>query len=170
MNAPARTAPRWMPIARAQLGVREVPGPASSPRILGWAKAVARWLGIPYTADATPWCGLFAAWAVSMAGLIPPKIAVRAKSWATWGEESTPCEGAILVFERQGGGHVGFYVGETEGDEGAYLVLGGNQADSVCEAWLAKKRCIAVRMPVGYQPGPRIIVHRKGGQLSRNES
>ncbi|RZL83684.1 MAG: hypothetical protein EOP66_03605 [Sphingomonas sp.] len=74
-----------------------------------------------------------------------PMLAVRAKSWATWGvnlraERLAP--GAVLVFERPGGGHVGFYVGE---DATAYHVLGGNQGDRVTVARIEKERCIARR-------------------------
>jgi len=54
--------------------------------------------------------------------------------------------GAVLVFERPGGGHVGFYVGE---DATAYHVLGGNQGDAVTIARIAKDRCIARRWPAG---------------------
>jgi hypothetical protein len=52
----------------------------------------------------------------------------------------------VLVFQRPGGGHLGFYVGE---DERAYHVLGGNQGDCVSITRIAKDRCIAIRWPSG---------------------
>jgi len=157
----------WMTWARAQIGTRETPGAGNTPKILEWARKVgAKALGIPYTADATPWCGLFAAAVVAQCGLRPPAIAIRAKQWAFWGEPAKPCVGAVLVFERPGGGHVGFYEAE---DETAYHVLGGNQSDSVSVTRIAKSRCVAVRWPHGFaKTEPRIV--KGAGALSRNEA
>ena len=163
-------APLWHRVAEAQLGVREIPGVRSNPRILEWAKKVGGRLGIGYTSDETPWCGLFVAWCMTAAGLIPPPIAVRAKAWASWGEPlDAPGLGAVLVFERPGGGHVGLYAGETSA---AYRVLGGNQGDAVSFAWIAKARCVAVRWPTGVpRPArPVKVVGFPQGELSRNEA
>jgi uncharacterized protein (TIGR02594 family) len=157
--------PLHLAVARAQIGVREVPGPKSNPTILAYANKARRSLGIAYTDEATPWCGVFAAYCVTAAGLVPPDIAVRAKSWGTWGEASKPCVGAVLVFERKGGGHVGFYVGE---DKDAYHVLGGNQGDAVSITRIAKDRCIAVRWPVGV-PKTLPLHLTASGALSLNE-
>lgn len=160
--------PLWFKIALQFLGVREAPGAANSNVIMGWAKAVGgAILGIVYPGDATPWCGLFVANAIRAAGLMPPKIAVRAKAWATWGVPCRPCEGAILVFERPGGGHVGFYAGENETK---YLVLGGNQGDAVSKAWFDKTRCIAVRWPDLAIPRGRVVRLAGDGPSSRNEA
>lgn len=161
------TDPPWMAWARAQIGTREAPGAADNPKILNWAQKLgAKALGIAYAADATPWCGLFCAAAVAAAGHRPPPIAVRARQWALWGEPSEPCVGALLVFDRAGGGHVGFCEAE---DDDAYLVLGGNQGDSVSRAWIAKDRCLAVRWPLGAAKAKRKIAG-KTGALSRNET
>lgn len=161
--------PAWMTIAEGQLGVTETAGPKSNPKILEWGKRVGRKLGIAYTDDATPWCGLFVGMCIAQAGLTPPDIAVRAKSWATWGDGlRTPCEGAVLVFERPGGGHVGFYVSERPD---AFLVLGGNQGDKVSKAWIAKDRCVAMRWPSGVPvTGKRIVLAANGQPVSVNEA
>lgn len=158
-----------MPLARQWLGLKEAPGAASNPTIMGWAKRLGvKVLGMVYGNDATPWCGLFVAAMIAEAGFSPPPIAVRAKSWAAWGEASEPCEGAVLVFERPGGGHVGFYAGERAD---AYRVLGGNQGDAVSLAWIAKARCVAVRWPAAVRPkGDRIVLADAGGVLSANEA
>jgi hypothetical protein len=73
-----------------------------------------------------------------------------------------------MVFERPGGGHVGFYVGE---DAAAYHVLGGNQGDSVTIARIEKQRCIARRWPEG-QPviGKPVMLSSGGRPISRNEA
>lgn len=161
------TEPPWMTWARAQIGTREAPGPADNPKILNWAQRLgAKVLGIPYAHDAVPWCGLFVASAVAQAGLKPPAIAIRAKQWAVWGEPAKPSVGAVLVFERPGGGHVGFYVAE---DDDTYHVLGGNQSDQVSITRIAKARCVAVRWPAGIpKTEPRFA--EGAGALSRNEA
>jgi uncharacterized protein (TIGR02594 family) len=124
--------PAWLRAARAKLGTREAAGAANSPTIMGWAKRLgAKVLGTIYNADSVPWCGLFVATCVAEVGLPTVPIALRAASWAAWGfplaaDRLSP--GAVLVFQRPGGGHVGFYLGE---DAAAYHVLGGNQSDAV---------------------------------------
>src|SRR4051812_27012398 len=107
--------PPWMTIARSYLGVRETPGPANNPTIMGWAKRLgAKVLGIAYADDSSvPWCGLFVSEVMTEAGFKPPPIAVRAKAWATWGDAGPSGVGAVLVFQRPGGGHVGLCNGET---------------------------------------------------------
>lgn len=162
------TTPAWLAEARARLGVRETPGPGSTAAIMGWARRLGtRVLGIAYGGDHTPWCGLFAAHCVAVAGLTPPKIAVRASSWSGWGRATTPRPGAVLVFVRPGGGHVGFYEGESAD---AYRVLGGNQGDAVSRAWIAKARCVAVRWPEGVaETGGPVWLARGGSGLSGDE-
>lgn len=160
--------PPWMPLARAKIGVRETPGPGNSPVIMRWAQGLgSKVLGIAYGADSVPWCGLFVAQVMTEAGHKPPPISVRAKAWATWGDPSPPVEGAVLVFEREGGGHVGFYAGENDA---AYRVLGGNQGDAVSLAWIAKNRCVAVRWPKGIAVTGAPIKTAAAGELSRNEA
>jgi uncharacterized protein (TIGR02594 family) len=128
-------------------------------------------LGMIYNADSVPWCGVFVAECLAEAGIASPAFAVRAKSWAGWGanlraERLAP--GAVLVFERPGGGHVGFYVGE---DAVAYHVLGGNQGDRVSVARLAKERCIARRWPEGRPViGKPVLVDGGAVPVSRNEA
>ncbi|MBI0475012.1 TIGR02594 family protein [Sphingomonas sp. MA1305] len=165
--------PAWLSAARAKLGTREAPGLANNPTIMGWAKRLGiKLLGVVYNADSVPWCGLFVATCVYEVGLPPAPIAVRAKSWAAWGQAVAADQlapGAVLVFERPGGGHVGFYVGE---DATAYHVLGGNQGDTVSITRIAKSRCVARRWP-GQQAivgGPVKMTAIAGIPLSRNEA
>ena len=144
------TEPKWLKAARVKLGTKEAAGSANSATILGWAKRLGtKILGMVYNADSVPWCGVFVAYCLQEDGIEPVAIAVRATSWSTWGSALRPerlAPGAVLVFERPGGGHVGFYVGE---DATAYHVLGGNQGDTVSVARIAKDRCIARRWPSG---------------------
>lgn len=159
----------WLAVARALIGTREVPGPKNNPTILDWAKKIpVAILGMAYTADATPWCGLFVAHCFQSINITPAKIAVRAKAWETWGLSVQPCVGAVLVFTREGGGHVGFYVGETDTH---FLVLGGNQGDAVSIVKIAKDRMSACRWPGGVPvTGKKLVVTASGAAVSKNEA
>jgi uncharacterized protein (TIGR02594 family) len=161
--------PAWMAVARALIGVRETPGPANSPKIMKWASDLgAKVLGIAYPGDATPWCGLFVAHCVNAVGVKPAPIAVRASAWATWGSEIAPRVGAVLVFMRPGGGHVGFYVAE---DATTFHVLGGNQGDAVSITRIDKRRVVACRWPMGVPlTTQRNVVGQGGGTVSRDEA
>jgi uncharacterized protein (TIGR02594 family) len=155
--------------ARACIGVKEYPGAQNNPLIMRWATRAAKFLGIKYDGDHVPWCGLFAAYCVVENGLIPPGIAIRASEWGKWGVAlAKPSPGAVLVFTRQGGGHVGFYVSE---DASYYHVLGGNQGDAVSVVKIAKSRCSAIRWPAGValpKTGP--VFKALDGKASTNEA
>ncbi|WP_293513963.1 TIGR02594 family protein [Phenylobacterium sp.] len=119
--------PRMISAALAELGVRETAGAANTTQILRWA--VETGLNADYRADSIPWCGLFMAHIARVAGREVPPASLWALSWARFGiEGGQPELGAVLVFMRQGGGHVGLYIGE---DSRCYHVLGGNQGDRV---------------------------------------
>lgn len=167
--------PQWMGIARKYVGIEEVPGPNAHPTLVQWAKNLGGFVSAFFRDDATPWCALFANAVLEQAGLPlsgAPGSAdlLRARSFLTYGIAlDTPALGAVLVFERSGGGgHVGFYVGETLK---AYRVLGGNQGNCVSEAWIAKTRCLAVRWPTAaVAPGARIWLRPDSTPLSFNEA
>lgn len=165
--------PAWYTEAKKYIGLREIPGVKHNTTIIGWAKRLgAKVLGITVNDDETPWCGLFVAHCMTTAGMKTAPIAVRAKSWATWGRKLTaPRLGCVLVFTRDGGGHVGFYVGE---DATAYHVLGGNQGNSVSVTRLAKDRLTdgGMRWPLEAELPPAKIIRRSAGNLtlSKNES
>lgn len=126
------------------LGTVETPGAKNNPIIMSWAKEVG--LQKSYSADSVPWCGLFAAVVAKRAGKDVVEAPLWARNWAKFGTvASTPSLGDILVFIRDGGGHVGIYIAE---DATAYHVLGGNQSDSVTITRIAKARCVAARRPI----------------------
>lgn len=174
--SPVGLAPPWMIEARRHVGVREVVGPQHNPIILGWAQEVgAKALGIQVNDDETPWCGLFMAMLMKRAGLSSPLIAVRAAQWGragNWGRELiAPRLGCVLVFTREGGGHVGLYVGE---DATHYHVLGGNQSNSVSIARLAKTRLApgGMRWPKGPElpPAQPVMLSPSGAPVSGGEA
>jgi uncharacterized protein (TIGR02594 family) len=165
--------PAWLRHARTLVGTREAAGAANSPTIMGWAKKLGtKVLGMIYNADSVPWCGLFVATCLAKDGIPAAPIAVRARAWATWGANLAAAKlapGAVLVFERAGGGHVGFYVGE---DQTSYYVLGGNQGDKVSIMRLEKSRCIAWRWPIGRPVIGKPVMMKAiaGVPLSTNEA
>jgi len=167
------TEPVWLTAARAKLGTREITGSKHSATIMAWIKNLGpKVLGITVKDDETPWCGTFVAQCMDEVRLTPPPIAVRASSWGTWGRRLLgPRMGCILVFTRQGGGHVGFYVGETKTH---YAVLGGNQGNAVTVTMIAKDRLSpgGMRWPYGptLPPAKPVFVDAKGVPVSVNEA
>jgi len=157
--------PIWLRLAKAYHGLREIPGPKHNTAILGWLTKLRAW----WRDDETPWCGVFVAHCMQEASLPFPKLYMRAQAWSDYGSLLRPdrlAPGAILVFERRGGGHVGFYVGE---DAGFYYVLGGNQSNAVNVMKLGKSRLTASRWPKG-QPVTGGVVYMTRGMVSTNEA
>lgn len=164
---------KWLMTARQLVGISEVPGPGNHPTIMNWGNRLgAKVLGIAYGADSVPWCGLFMAWCIAEAGLKPPPIAIRAKAWASWGQDcgmtaTRPPLGAIAVFGRDGGGHVGQVTGVYR--NGDLLILGGNQGDAANERRFKRARLIALRWPTGaawagtapWADGPGVVSTRE---------
>jgi len=165
------TEPRWLTLARTDLGIRETPGVANNPVLMKRFAGITKALGIAYNADSVPWCGAIMAWWMTQCQLTPPAIAVRAKSWASWGSALAAdrlAPGAVLVFERAGGGHVTLYLGE---DSTHYHCLGGNQGDAITITRIEKSRCVARRWPKG-EPvtGVPQKLDRAGVPVSKSEA
>lgn len=137
------TDPSWLVEARRDVGQRETLGPNDSP----WIRRMLDRLGARWLLG-QPWCGgAVAAWMQASAVDIP-KHWYRARAWATWGQPlDRPVHGCVVVFERQGGGHVGLVVGENAA--GQLLVLGGNQGDAVNVRAFPRARVLAYRWPPG---------------------
>jgi uncharacterized protein (TIGR02594 family) len=165
-DSPHAPVPRWMVEARRLIGQREIPGPKHNNWIAGsWARLGAAW----FNDDETPWCGMFVAHCIDAAGLPYPKEFPRAKAWADWGQPCEPTVGAVVVFGRAGGGHVGFLVGESASN---FYVLGGNQSNAVNITPIAKARMVAkgVRWPASLGlPAPG-LPRMSGGTISVNEA
>jgi uncharacterized protein (TIGR02594 family) len=157
--------PAWLVEARKLVGTREIPGPQHNSWIAkGWARLGAGW----FNDDETPWCGLFAAHCMEAAGQPYPGkgMFARAKSWAAWGKECQPRLGCVAVFGRQGGGHVGFAVGQSATH---LYVLGGNQSNAVNIMPIAKSRLLATRWPAGLALSDTPLPRMAGGTVSGNE-
>ena len=161
--------PRMITEALQLHGIKEVPGPINAPPIMAWASTLG--LSNAYKADSIPWCGLFAGIVVKRSGWLPVVDPLWARNWAQFGIKSPAAGlGDILVFKRDGGGHVGFYIAE---DSTHYHVLGGNQGDAVSIVRIAKDRCIAARRPkwrIGQPISVKPYHVAPTGKISKDES
>lgn len=165
--------PRHVGIALDLLGTRELAGAANSPTIMGWTKEL-KDAGHPvlgYSADSIAWCGLFVAIVMLRAQRPVPDNPLWALNWSRWGEDGgQPDLGDVLVFKRDGGGHVAIYIGEDPA--GYFHILGGNQSDQVNIMRIAKSRLYACRQPP-YKTKPagaRPMILAAAGQISHNEA
>lgn len=132
----------WMPIALGELGMREVPGARSNPRIIEYLQSTS----LPYASrlpDETDWCACFVSWCLTKAHVDGIGSAL-VNPWLNWGEPiAEPRRGCIAIFDW---GHIGFYIGES----GAYVrSLGGNQSDAVWISSYERTKVLSYRMPVG---------------------
>lgn len=133
----------WLDEARKYIGLKEIQGERHEPKILQWWKAIRR-SGIK--SDEVPWCAAFVGGCLEAVGIVSSRYE-SAKSYLTWGQElAAPVYGCIVVFERSGGGHVGFVVGE-DSTGGRLMVLGGNQHDMVSIAPFDRTRVAGYRWP-----------------------
>lgn len=159
--------PEWLSEARKHIGVAEISGPKTNDFISRWLNHLGAW----WSDDETPWCGVFVAHCMQEAGMPLPKNWMRAKAWADWGSKlSAPEHGCVVVFERAGGGHVGFVVGRTA--SGNLLVLGGNQGNRVKISEFARDRVVGYFWPASI-PLPihrALLVMSSTGELSTNEA
>lgn len=119
--------PPWLIDARKHIGLREIVGPKHNATILRmWEAIKSSW----FKDDETPWCAGFVGFCLENVGIVSTRSAA-ARSYEKFGLDlrMRPAIGAIVVFKRDGGGHVGFFVGVDK--YGNWLILGGNQGNMV---------------------------------------
>lgn len=137
------TDPDWLVVARKYIGLAEIPGKEHAPQIIQWLAKLKAW----WREDETPWCGTFVAACFQETGYALPQHWYRAKDWMNWGMGMpVPTVGSVVVYERKGGGHVGFVVGRDQHDN--LMTLGGNQGNRVSIAPFTRDRVIGYRWPV----------------------
>jgi len=159
--------PLWLIEAQRHIGVKEIKGAKHNSFIVLWLKSLKAW----WSDDEVPWCGTFVAHCIKTAQCKLPRYWMRAKDWLNWGQElSEPCVGCIVVFERQGGGHVGFVVGQDANKN--LMVLGGNQCDAVKVSPFDVSRVAGYRWPSEYllPVTKNLPILKNNENLSKNES
>ena len=144
--------PVWITEANRFIGVKETPGVADNPVIMGWAKQMGQW----YTGDDVPWCGLYVAHCMSVGAPLVPQDFNRlgARNWLEYGVRCDAGFGAIAVFWRthktkSWHGHAGFIVG---GSGGHLHILGGNQGDMVSVIAMPRDQLLGCVAPPGFIP------------------
>ncbi len=139
----------WITEAMSALGRHEV---RDRTWLMAWLKRDGRSLDDPAK---NPWCGDFLETCIRVA--LPDEPLLRAlgsnpywaRNWLRFGQEVPPIPGAVLVFARGSGGHVGFAMGQ---DDTHFHVLGGNQSDAVTIARIARSRLLGARWPTTVPP------------------
>ena len=140
----SNTQEKMFSAALKEIGVKEVPGEASNPRIIEYH----RHTKLQATSDETPWCSAFinfCAWSAAAVGTGN----AMARSWLLWGKKITEPEvGDVVVFSRGNdgiSGHVGF-VAKPISKLSLYVwVLGGNQGNQVCVQKYPKTKVLGYR-------------------------
>jgi uncharacterized protein (TIGR02594 family) len=179
------TVPEWLVVMRTLTGMVETPGAPDNPKILAMAEEVGRRFpdmasyAALYQHDATPWCGLTAAYCMAMCDppIRPPfgnKDTDRwlwALSWSDDAEFGTlladPRPGCVVCLKRSGGGHVTF----LERVEGKNLICrGGNQSDSVNTASYPMSDVVALVWPRDGGPLPPPPTPAERRELERGDS
>jgi uncharacterized protein (TIGR02594 family) len=164
--APDRLPP-WIKELQKVIGLHEK---IDRTKLSMWLKSDGETLGNPAK---LPWCGDCVDTALQLGIPKEPRPGDLAKNpywalnWLYFGKTSEPAVGAVLVFKRPSGGHVGFAVGQTKTH---YAVLGGNQGDSICVVLIEKSRCVGVRWPSTYKGEKLPLPYSKVGIVSRNEA
>lgn len=132
--------------AAEHIGLKEILGPVHNQQIVGWfAELGCAW----FTADEVAWCAIYVNITLKRRSLphFTGEKAPRAVCFETYGTEVSFADarpGDIVVFDREGGKHVGFFFGW--GHEGKTLfVLGGNQGNSCCIVSMRVDNLTAIR-------------------------
>jgi len=155
-----------------KLNTNEVPGQKSNPVILALAKEAG--VAKIYTNDDVAWCAV----AHTVLALRAEKevpftgyARLRAASFLEFGKQiRIPVLGDTLIFKRDGGFHVGLYIGE---DATCYHVAGGNQSNQFNIVRIEKTRLLQARRP-NYKilmPKSAVRIYLDGkGAISKNEA
>lgn len=107
------------------MGFKEIVGFVFNLIIMGWVKKFGGWIVNVYSNDDIFWCGLFVVNIVVMI-LLKESLLVNLLLVFVWIKFGCWCNlgvGVIMIFMCQGGGYVGFYVGE---DDWVFYIFGGN--------------------------------------------
>lgn len=89
-----------------------------------------------------PWCGAFLGMIARRVGLPRPHNFRLARAWLHVGRPVKPRPGAVVVFARRGGGHVGIV---TRVRHGRVHVISGNHGHRVAMGWYPIRRALGYR-------------------------
>ena len=165
----------WMNEAAKHIGLHEVTHFA---KLSAFLRSDGKALGDPRK---LPWCGDFVDTCLRLTLPDEPRpgaLGVNpylARNWMLLGHGPPPRFGAVVVFWRGSprglSGHVGFAVA-WDAARRRIKVRGGNQSNSVSDAWLDTSRMLGCRVPATYgKPLPALPgLSSKGAEISRDEA
>lgn len=143
MSAGANPSSRLYAHALKDLGLKEVSGPSSNPRIREAILGAASWLDPDDSV--TAWCGcIMGLWCKEIGLPVPPEY-YRAVNWRKIGTSvrlSGAIPGDVVILQRSGGYHVGLF--DSTSDSQVRL-LGGNQSNQVSLAWFPASLIVDIR-------------------------
>jgi uncharacterized protein (TIGR02594 family) len=137
----------WIVAGKAVFGLHEI---EDNRALKGWLRSDGKTLGDP---KALPWCGDYVETCIKNSIPKEPfpgalgENPYWARNWLYFGEDYGLVYGAIVVFKRGSGGHVGFAVGQDRND---IYVLGGNQSNAVTISRISRSRLLGARWPSTY--------------------
>lgn len=146
--------------------------------LFAWLKSDGKTIGDPRV---YPWCGDAVQTAIKLTlpnEPFPGNLGINpylARNWQLFGRDDGPRFGAVAVFWRGTktgvSGHVGFAIGRDPKLK-RIRVRGGNQSDTISDAWLDEDRLLGYRVPKTWngQLPALPIVDSKGAIISTNEA
>lgn len=140
------------------LGIKEIPGAASNPKILEFAREIG--VSAIYKNDDISWCALAHNAVAKRAGkaiygysdqwdllralkFLMNGVSINKDDWEVIDLDKAVL-GDSLIFQRPEGGHIGTYIGENATH---FYVMGGNQSNMYSFTRVAKTRLVGVRRP-----------------------
>ncbi len=141
--------PKWLQLARGELGTTEIVGNKHNPKVVQYFRDVKH---AEIEDDETSWCAAFVGAMLERSGIVSTRM-LTARSYLQWGEKvDSPKVGDIVVFTRGNStwqGHVAFFLYEKDGK---IFHLGGNQQNTVNISSTAKSKLLGYRRPKGSTP------------------
>lgn len=162
----------WINEVNRHMGLHELKNRTS---LWAWLRSDKGSVGDP---SKLPWCADLVETAIKLtlpSEPFPGRVGINpyySLNWLEFGQKlNTPCYGAIAIFVRPGGGHIGFLVG-IDPVRKRYRVRGGNQSNAINDCWVDISRCRGLRWPATYN-GPKSslpVMNSKGAVISTNEA
>lgn len=150
--------PKWLTLARAEIGTLETPGEGDNPKVLAYAKDAG--VSGVVNHDSVPWCAAFVGAMLQRSGIQPTGKA-NARSYDDWGVKLLgPVKGCVVVLNRPPNpwqGHVAFCAGS---EDHLLQLIGGNQGDKVSLASFNRNRVSSFRWPPGIPIEPEWVTPR----------
>lgn len=155
----------WIEIGKKLINTKEIKGSQHNATIVQMWKDIKRG-GIKD--DETPWCAAMVGSCLEQAGIRSTRFE-SAKSYLDWGYAiHKPVLGCVVVYDRVGGGHVGFCLGQDSA--GNLQILGGNQDDQVKVSTFKKDRPAKYRWHTAFGELPEVLPTLTAAEASKSEA